>query len=543
MHDVLRLVQSNFVPSECAAPAASDPSWTQNDRIVRELHLHRHSIEIGRHRHCDLIVDDPEIPERRLLVQPLHGTVLAYDIEAKGRIGKPWVLPIGTRIALSETYGLVRVSCHQSPKKVPRATFTPVAGDEFRAGYVTVGRGRSARRLILRRHPVTIGSAPDNDLVLYDPTVAPHHCRLEPGVRGVLLRDLSIETGNRGSGTWIGGVRVGVVELSCGDRWRVGQTDLYLAPPLTAPTEAGDIFESRSSRMQTVDAEVKQYAGLQWSVWIHGESGVGKDRIAQTLHNLSARRSGPFVAINAAALPANLIESELFGHERGSFTGANAAHRGVFEQAHKGTLFIDEVAELSLEMQSRLLRVLDHWQVRRIGAEMAIPVDVRVLCASHRDLKSMVGTGEFRADLYYRLSQLVIEVPPLRQRPDDLCDIATQILHQFAVDVGPRQLSDAAITRLLAHSWPGNIRELRNVLCAAAIATPARIIDAIDVERAIARSSTPLPMAAATELQTVVERCDGNLAAAARALGIPRSTLRDRLHPYGRARALRGDRC
>jgi len=236
------------------------------------------------------------------------------------------------------------------------------------------------------------------------------------------------------------------------------------------------------------------------------------------------------VQVNCAAIPDELIESELFGHERGAFTGANAVHRGVFEQAHGGTLFFDEIGELPLELQARLLRALETNEIRRVGSERTIAVDVRLVCATHRDIRAMASTGQFRQDLYYRVARLVLHVPALRARPDDVGVLARHFLEQISNEIGRRELRDDALGRLLAYDWPGNARELRNVLCAAA-ANSSVYIEPSDIERALAHlgdgtgRSTPPSEA----YRSALAQFGGNKSAAARALGIPRSTLRDRL--------------
>jgi DNA-binding NtrC family response regulator len=281
---------------------------------------------------------------------------------------------------------------------------------------------------------------------------------------------------------------------------------------------------------------MERSARLSWPILVEGESGVGKELIAHALHRRGPRAEGPFVAINAGGLPRDLIESELFGHERGAFTGATGVKRGVFEQAHGGTLFLDEIGELPLDLQTRLLRVLETWRIRRVGAEDSREVDVRLVCATHRDVRVEVERGRFRTDLYYRIARLVIDVPPLRERGGDISILANHFLRLVSAEVGARVLSRDAMTKLESYSWPGNVRELRNVVAAAAAATACGVIDGDDIDRVLGRlmGKGALSESDAAILQ-VVERHRGNLSAAARALGVPRSTLRDRLKGLKRA--------
>jgi len=286
---------------------------------------------------------------------------------------------------------------------------------------------------------------------------------------------------------------------------------------------------AESSSMLDVLGEVRRVAALPWPVLIVGESGTGKEGIALALHQHSARAAQPFIAVNAGGLTRELVESQLFGHERGAFTGAATRHRGVFEQAQGGSLFLDEIGELPLELQTRLLRVLETGDIRRVGAESVVKVDVRLVCATHRDLRQMVLEGKFRQDLFYRIARIAIPVPPLRLRPEDLRALAQRFLVEISRELGPRVLSEAALSRLLAHAWPGNVRELRNVLSAAATSVSG-CIDVDDIDRALERVGSGAARALTGEtILRVLAQCSGNQAATARALGIARSTLRDRL--------------
>lgn len=218
--------------------------------------------------------------------------------------------------------------------------------------------------------------------------------------------------------------------------------------------------------MRRVMAQIERVAASESRVCIYGETGTGKELVARTLHEKSHRASGPFVTLNCAAVPAELIESELFGHEKGSFTGAAQRHAGKFEQAHRGTLFLDEIGDMPLAMQAKLLRVLEEGEVERIGAGKPIAVDVRVVVATHRNLEKLVESGEFRRDLYHRVVVFPVELPPLRRRAEDLPALVEHFAAQICTQNGWKRVSflPAAIQALAQYSWPGNIRELRNVV-------------------------------------------------------------------------------
>ena len=218
--------------------------------------------------------------------------------------------------------------------------------------------------------------------------------------------------------------------------------------------------------MRRVMAQVDRVAASETRVCILGETGTGKELIARALHDRSARRDGPFVTLNCAAVPAELIESELFGHEKGSFTGAVARHLGKFEQAHRGTLFLDEIGDMPAVMQAKLLRVLEEKQVERIGGDRSIPVDVRVIVATHRNLDEMVQRGAFRQDLYHRIYVYPLPLPPLRERPEDIPVLVDHFARQVSEVNGwkPKPVKPDAIEELSRYTWPGNVRELRNVV-------------------------------------------------------------------------------
>ncbi|MEM1418179.1 MAG: sigma 54-interacting transcriptional regulator, partial [Myxococcota bacterium] len=321
-------------------------------------------------------------------------------------------------------------------------------------------QGPAALRLLVERgdrtrmrrfdETLVVGSGGGVDVLLRDRFVSQRHLRLTRTAAGALLEDL----GSR-NGTWVDGRRVGTLEIGPGTRVRVGRTDLVLVaePGPRAGAESAD-FVAASASMQRLLGEVDRVAGLAWPVLVFGESGAGKEGIARALHDRGPRRDGPFVALNAGGIAPTLVESELFGHERGAFTGAAQRHRGAFERADGGTLFLDEIGELPLALQARLLRVLEEWRIQRLGAETSRPVDVRLVCATHRDLVRAVGEGAFREDLLYRIRRLVLRVPPLRSRPADVGPLARFFLGRLGGALAGRQLTPAGLQRLAAHGWP-----------------------------------------------------------------------------------------
>jgi two-component system response regulator AtoC len=281
-------------------------------------------------------------------------------------------------------------------------------------------------------------------------------------------------------------------------------------------------------------------------VLLEGETGVGKDLFARTLHELSGRRGGPFEVFDCGAASPSLIEAEIFGHVRGAFTDAKEARAGAFERASGGTLFIDEVGELPMELQPKLLRILEQRKVRRLGDGRDIPIDVRVVSATNRDLGAMVAQKTFRADLYYRLNVLRLEIPPLRRRKEDIPLLARQIV----AATGAHRLDEDALHLLTSYDWPGNVRELRNVLQRAAVVAQGPIgTDSIVLGTGAASLATPCTVEAALPYHDAKDRCieafereyvrqllarhDANVSRAAEAAGIPRQTLHRILRKHG----------
>ncbi|WP_428261721.1 sigma 54-interacting transcriptional regulator [Haliangium sp.] len=311
---------------------------------------------------------------------------------------------------------------------------------------------------------IRVGAHRDNDLVLTDSRVSGHHFEVRLDERGYRLRDL--ESTN---GTFVAGMRVCDVYLSPGTTIRAGSTQIRFEPldssievPLSTRERFGDMV-GQCVKMRELFARLERLARTDATVLVTGETGVGKELVAESLHEYSPRQSGPFEVLDCGAIPENLIESQLFGHEKGAFTGATNAHPGVFERAHKGTVFLDEIGELPLGMQPKLLRVLERRQVRRVGGTRTIDVDLRVVAATNRDLSVEVNRGRFREDLYYRLAVARVQVPPLRERREDIPLLVEHILTQIP---GGAQASigEETIRLMSRHDWPGNVRELRNVI-------------------------------------------------------------------------------
>lgn len=280
--------------------------------------------------------------------------------------------------------------------------------------------------------------------------------------------------------------------------------------------------------MRRVMAQIERVAASETRVCIYGETGTGKELVARTLHEKSQRANGPFVTLNCAAVPAELIESELFGHEKGSFTGAAQRHNGKFEQAHRGTLFLDEIGDMPIAMQAKLLRVLEEGEVERIGADKPTKVDVRVVVATHRDLEQLVDSGGFRRDLYHRVVVFPLTLPPLRDRGEDLPALVDHFARQVSAQNGwkPVPFSAGAIDALKDYSWPGNIRELRNVVERLLLLAGTQV-DGDDV-----RTALPVARTGRKSQNSAEGRAEGPLAG--RVLEFERETVLAELQRHGR---------
>jgi DNA-binding NtrC family response regulator len=331
-----------------------------------------------------------------------------------------------------------------------------------------------------------------------------------------------------------------------------------IAAMLQAVTAAQDAPICRDPVMQALLARAEQLARAEASVLIMGESGTGKEVLARHIHSASKRARGPFVALNCAALPEALLESELFGHERGAFSGAVAARKGKFEQADRGTLLLDEIGEMDVRLQSKLLRAIQEREVDKLGGTQPVKVDVRILAATNRDLQAEVRAGRFREDLYFRLNVVQLRIPPLRERGGDILPLAEYFAERYATANGLplRPLSPAATARLMAHPWPGNVRELENALHRAVLLATGREIGAEAIELGsappdpVAEGAAPAAIAPApahpiaalvgrrmeeVERELILEtlgRCLGNRTRAAEILGISIRTLRNKLAEY-----------
>jgi len=512
------------------------------DILILRLRLPADGLRLGGGDGCD--VELPGAAETVKIV-PLRKTVLLENRRGERE------LAAGEKYHLDQ-YALEATPDHERSIKAPRAiapsvktmTYNKAKGTLKVTDYlVRIIEGPDApREFPLENSSSLVGTLAGCDLVLTDTFVSGKHLKLSLRPEGCVVNDL----GSR-NGTFIDGVRVTAAVWPAGKPLHLGRSVLALegrdhrikVEPSAQTCFAGMVGQSEA--MRRVFNLIQQVAGADVTVLITGPTGSGKEMVARALHAHSPRAGGPFVALNCGAVVRELIAGELFGHVRGAFTGATGDRKGLFELAQEGTLFLDEIGELPLELQPHLLRVLEEGQVRRVGGNSALPVDVRVVAATNRDLSAEVKAGRFREDLFYRLDMLTIYLPPLAERLDDLPLLAAHLLKREAERLRrpAPTLSDPALTALQRHGWPGNVRELANVLARTMILIGERkVIELHDLavrsaeeSAALMRPDVTLAEAEISLIRRALEKYRTR-ARAAEALGIALSTLYEKMKKY-----------
>ncbi len=439
-----------------------------------------------------------------------------------------------------------------------RREATPATVNLRRCKLVVTKGTQRGTEFVVESDVLRVGKAPENDLVVSDETVSRVHFEIVRDAKGYLVRDL-----HSTNGTFLDGAEIKEAYLRAGSVVAAGAVELKFTPfeerIEILPSERESLGEmvGKSTAMREIFGLIERIAPTDATVLIEGETGTGKDMIARTLHLLSRRKDAPFVVVDCGAVAGTLIESELFGHEKGSFTGAIAARQGAFELASGGTVFLDELGELSLDLQPKLLRVLEQRELRRVGGSKTVKVDLRVIAATRKDLRSEVEKGKFREDLYFRLNVVPITAPSLRDRKEDVPALLDHFLARLApAGTPPPVLTDATRAALYAHDWPNNVRKLRNVIerALALGSDPGALVAPLggELARAVAAASgAPMEPEFSpgmsfrdtkerwTEsferryLSWLLKRADGNISKAARDADMDRKYLHKLLRKYG----------
>jgi len=532
--------------------------FRRGEEVLR-VGVDRARLVLGRGEHSDVAIPDPEVSRQqvallwdgeRCRVEDLSGkgTVVAGQSVAQGELAD------GADLALGQWRAVFRVSGGSEGSDVttevghttsiqPRDPATA----RWLPAQVRVKQGPNESVHRLTGEGFTAGKDPSCELVLQDRFASSKHLKVTR--RDGLFQVTDLRSTN---GTWLGPVRLFEAEVPLPTTLRVGETELVLEAAASGARKEVATFHGIIGN----DAAVKGLADLiervapsTAAVTILGESGTGKELVARALHECSPRANRALIPVNCAAISKELIESELFGHEKGSFTGAANARKGAFEEADGGTLFLDEIGELPLELQAKLLRALESGEIKRVGASRPINVDVRVVAATNVDLLAAAREGTFREDLYYRLCVIPLHLPPLRSRKGDVPALAEHFLKLYAPRGQTVRFSAAAVERLQGHAWPGNIRELRNVVHRALLFRKGPVIDAGDLsfdqelnkETGIAVPELPPGMTLEQMLEKLerqiveaaLRRYNNNRERVARELGVARSTLFKRLKDWG----------
>ena len=436
-----------------------------------------------------------------------------------------------------------------------RREATPATVNLRRCKLVVIKGAQRGTEFVIAGDIIRVGKAPENDLVIDDETVSRVHFEIVRDAKGYLVRDMKST-----NGTFLDSAEVKEAYLRAGSVIKAGEVELKFTPfeerieILPSEKEALGEMVGKSPAMREIFGLVEKIAPTDATVLIEGETGTGKDMIARTLHQLSPRGDKAFIVVDCGAVAGTLIESELFGHEKGAFTGAVAARQGAFELAAGGTIFLDELGELSLDLQPKLLRVLEQRELRRVGGQKTIKVDIRVIAATRKDLRSEVEKGKFREDLYFRLNVVPITAPSLRERREDIPLLIDSMLKKLAPDGA--NLTDQTLAAMMAHDWPGNVRELRNVIerALALGADPGMLVaplgndhvgstakgvqlrDQIEFEPGVSFRDTKEKWNELFErryLTWLIKRADGNISKAARDADMDRKYLHKLLRKYG----------
>jgi len=509
-------------------------------------------LTIGRDNDNHIQLADEDISRKHCKIERVGGKHIITDLSSNGTFlnnqpVKSSPINIGDTLTLGRWTVSIRAADDKPVEPTVVAQRRPTSILSFDREKKTISTARLSLTInspdnreedvSVRETEVVLGSQDSCNVVINDPFVSRRHCRIVHRDNRILLMDLGST-----NGTYVENIRIDQVSLPARGTFRIGKTivryELNQEASTIRPIDGSSLgpMIGKSEVMREAFAVIERVAPSDATILITGESGTGKDLVARLLHQMSHRALKPFISVNCGALPSAIIESQLFGHERGAFTGAVERMAGLFEQTAGGTLFLDEISEMPLELQTRLLHVLESHRIRRLGGKEDIEVDFRLIAATNRELRRLASDGRFRQDLFYRLYVVPINLAPLRERGEDLRLLAEHFANEFSPPSAPMCLTDAAIEKMHAHNWPGNVRELRNVIQRSVLFLDGKAIDAKDISFApIADQSVTEHNLEIRERDTIIAAMDhhkGNQTKAARQLGIARTTLSAKIQRY-----------
>jgi len=520
----------------------------QNGKTFTSHPIDSQTITIGRGRENSIKLLDDEISRNHCRIELLEGSPYITDTSSNGTFlnDKPIKkseLHAGDTINIGGWSMKVEDSTFESTPRTVAGTVQPTNIIEFdvkkkkivskRLELLLHSKGKKRIKRTIALSEFSIGQHPDCDICIEDPYTSKEHCKIINGEDGIKLIDLAST-----NGTFFGGKKIDGVSIPDHGRFQIGRTSItYRTKKKSEPVGVSDEpsisgMIGPSREMRELFSLINRVGASNASTCITGESGTGKELAARALHDVSPRRRSPFVAVNCGAIPANIIESHLFGHERGSFTGAVDRSTGLIEQAEGGTLFLDEIGEMPLDLQTRLLRVLEERTLRRVGGKREIDVDFRLVCATNKNLRELVRDGLFREDLFFRIFVVPIELPPLNGRGKDILALAEHFIEKLKGDKHHLSLTRAAIEKLCEHGWPGNVRELKNCMERTILLSTDDIIDADDIKllhNGSEEDEKPLKSRERNILSEALIACNGNITRTARKLKIARTTLQKKI--------------
>jgi DNA-binding NtrC family response regulator/pSer/pThr/pTyr-binding forkhead associated (FHA) protein len=518
-------------------------------------------VVLGRGERCDVVIPDPEVSRQQIALWVEDEACRFQDVSGKGSVvagqrAGEGVIDDGADIALGQWRAVFRARSTGDGAMVTEMgqgtelAERPEASEAARLmAQLRIRQGAREQVHRVTGDSFTLGKDPGNDFVIDYRFVSGRHLKVTRNNNRFLLHDQ-----HSTNGTWLGSARLFEAEVPFYTALRVGEAEVVLEPVATSSKSAAPNFHG----IIGADPSVKQLAEMidrvapsTAAVAVFGESGTGKELVARAIHARSTRAESAFIPVNCAAISRELIESELFGHEKGAFTGAMTARKGAFEEADGGTIFLDEIGELPLELQAKLLRALESGEIKRVGASRPTTVDVRIVAATNRDLMAASREGRFREDLYYRLCVVPLTLAPLRARKGDILTLAEHFIRTFAPRGQTVRLSEKAAKQLQQHRWPGNIRELRNVIHRALLLRRGPHIEETDLSfdgrpsPAVMNTGDPFELIPGLTLDQLLARAEriivdaalvkyeNNRERVAKELGMSRSTLFKRLKEWG----------